>query len=1235
VHWATARFVSGSGASAAVVSEDTKGNAADEGPRSAKLRTGTEKQLAPSEAHATAQPLAAYAMDADAHSISSMSRDSRPRLRFSLASEMFQWNIADDIAQLVSDDVRSSAAITLQSEGARQEMVKWKVRVIHVLYRHRGRVVPSSSDPPDEVPEELQQEASLRYGLTAEGTKTLRTAQFLTAIRNNWRLPDGSWGTHHTKLEAAEKELIQALPFFDSWIAGEYAVVRWKVRVVHALYKQRGREVPAIGARDKVPQYLHQEAPLRNVLTAEGAKTLKTGSFLKSIRKNWQMPDGSWGTPNTKLEATEKELIQALPFFDSWMVGNYAVTQWKVRVIYVLYKQRSREVPPESALDEIPEDLQQEAPLRRGLTVEGVKTLKTGEFLNSTRNNWPMPDGSMGSAPLTKLDAAEKELIQALPFFASWIVGDYAVIRWKVWVVHVLYKQRGREVPPQGVPPDEVPEDLQHKAPLRNGLTVEGAKTLKTGEFLRNVRNNWAKQDGSWSAPGTKLEAAEMRLIEALPFFDSWMAGNNYVVTQWKVRVVHVLYKQRGREVPSQRAPPDDVPAELQQEAPLRNGLTVEGAKTLHTGHFLNKIRNNWPMPGGSWGPAPNTKLEAAEKDLIQALPFFDSWIAGRYAVVVWKVRVMHVLYNQRGRTCPGRYAPPDGVPEDLQQQAPLRSALTAEGAKTLHAGQLLHEVRNNWQLPDGSWGAPNTKLEAAEMRLIESLPFFDSFIASDYAVLQWKVRVVHLLYQYKGREVPYDTVIDEIPDELQQVAPLRNGLTAEGAKTLRTGTFLGCIRNNWPMPDGSWGPAHTKLAPAEKELIQALPFFDSWIAGDYAVLQWKVRVIHVLYKHRGREIPTNTAPDQVPEDLQREAPLRRGLTAEGAQTLKTKYFLRAIRNNWPLSDGSWARTPNTKLEATEMQLIEAVPFAKEWLEGRLRVADMEAQGIKAPWKQREVEAPTDEAAMPAPAQRSKRKAERGPDEAAPPARKSRKPVKPPAAARACRASDVVQTEATKLAEDLKEPEFALTAKGEPKITKSAEKRLQKLGYDVATFTALHQEWKDVNVQLFVSMCDLNKPTLFLDHWSDVEKTRLRTLEALIEAGAPPALCHCANPDKAICRRLQERGARAVQGTFEESLAADFGSTDFGAVYADFCYGSHEKVRDALALLLDREGVAKPSVLVFTMTCRGSGALVERKDALHDFMKRHGYDVAVDGQHQSSWRLFRSCGVATGFYRLT
>jgi hypothetical protein len=59
--------------------------------------------------------------------------------------------------------------------------------------------------------------------------------------------------------------------------------------------------------------------------------------------------------------------------------------RWKVRVLCELCKD-SREVP--SKIIEIPEDLQKEAPLHKGLALDSTKTFNAGAFLNSIYHNW-------------------------------------------------------------------------------------------------------------------------------------------------------------------------------------------------------------------------------------------------------------------------------------------------------------------------------------------------------------------------------------------------------------------------------------------------------------------------------------------------------------------------------------------------------------------------------------------------------------------------------------------------------------------------------------------------------------------------------------------------------------------------------------------------------------------------------------------------------------------------------
>jgi hypothetical protein len=185
--------------------------------------------------------------------------------------------------------------------------------------------------------------------------------------------------------------------------------------------------------------------------------------------------------------------------------------RWKVRVLCELSKD-SREVPGRNNI-EVPVNLQKEAPLRNGLTLEKAKIFNAGQFLGGIYHNW----SNDGKKPDTKLQIADKVCIEKLPWFENWRAGDYAVVRWKVGLLCELCNNN-QEVPTRSGNKFTVPLHLQEKAPLRNGLTCEGTKSFNAGAFLEGIYHNWS--DGK--KPHTKLDDDDKKCVEALSWFENW-----------------------------------------------------------------------------------------------------------------------------------------------------------------------------------------------------------------------------------------------------------------------------------------------------------------------------------------------------------------------------------------------------------------------------------------------------------------------------------------------------------------------------------------------------------------------------------------------------------------------------------------------------------------------------------------------------------------------------------------
>ena len=124
---------------------------------------------------------------------------------------------------------------------------------------------------------------------------------FLNRIFNNWtdKKPN-------TTLQAAEKALIEAMPWFRAWRGSRYGPVLWKVRLLCAAWP---KTVPKQGEVRTAPEVIAAAKDAGFVL-----EPFAGGMFLKGIFDNWTDKK-----PNTTLEAAEKALIEAMPWFPHWM----------------------------------------------------------------------------------------------------------------------------------------------------------------------------------------------------------------------------------------------------------------------------------------------------------------------------------------------------------------------------------------------------------------------------------------------------------------------------------------------------------------------------------------------------------------------------------------------------------------------------------------------------------------------------------------------------------------------------------------------------------------------------------------------------------------------------------------------------------------------------------------------------------------------------------------------------
>jgi len=465
-------------------------------------------------------------------------------------------------------------------------------------------------------------------------------------------------------------------------------------------------------------------------------------------------------------------------------------------------------------------------------------------------------------------------------------------------------------------------------------------------------------------------------------------------------------------------------------------------------------------------------------------------------------------------------------------------------------------------------------------------------------------------------------------------------------------GVFWSNIGGNF-IGDGS---ANITLGEPDKAKVRALPWFKAALKRleeartkreEFYRGSMSEQVAWLAHFWPGDEIPRQKDERWVPAELLPEGETRRAKIDGGV-------FWQTII--WNFTDEEKPRNARTLKEPADKERVFGLPWVRVALE---RVQAKRARRHSAilqqeAKKQKRTAAASDE---PAPfASKRQRRARTSTDNEAHIrkdhsaattsvvqdawAQQPSERAQQPAAKAKVKVPSLSSRNYAAISADIRElilPEGQVECDQGGQLTVTSRAALREAGYDVARFTMLHHEWKDANIQALISLCRVaTDRALVLDHWSDVEQTRLRTVDALLEAGLAQHRCYCANPDEEICWAVEARGAEAVAATFAQSLqeGGAWRSVAFDVVYGDFCYGNEEKVRADLELLLSRHDLPKPRILVYTLTGRGKGTMVERLDTIHDFLTDHGYVPALDGRLRKSRRIFAACSVATCFYRL-
>jgi hypothetical protein len=153
---------------------------------------------------------------------------------------------------------------------------------------------------------------------------------------------------------------------------------------------------------------------------------------------------------------------------------------------------------------------------------------------------------------------------------------------------------------------------------------------------------------------------------------------------------------------------------------------------------------------------------------------------------------------------------------------------------------------------------------------------------------------------------------------------------------------------------------------------------------------------------------------------------------------------------------------------------------------------------------------------------------------------------------------------------------------------------------------AEHGVAKDAANALWIQRLRPDASIFFLDSWKDSEGLRLRTTDALHQAGYRERL-HSANPDASICAQLRREGVDVYEGSWAQMP----GVQKYDGIFLDLCSGSEVYVREQLetATLRSAPGCA----LAWTLTERDFNGepLLLRVLSLGEFLQDLGWRPAL------------------------
>jgi len=175
--------------------------------------------------------------------------------------------------------------------------VVWKVKLLCAAWQ--SLEVPKHGEKRAPSPQLARESQAAGFVL-----EPLDGGRFLSDIYNNWT----ERGKPHTTLLPAVKVAIEAMPWFPAWRGGIHGHVVWKVKLLCAAWQSL--EVPKTGEKRAPSPELAAEALAAGFVL----EPLDGRQFLNSVYYNW-----TEGKPNTTLLPTEKEMIEAMPWYPVWM----------------------------------------------------------------------------------------------------------------------------------------------------------------------------------------------------------------------------------------------------------------------------------------------------------------------------------------------------------------------------------------------------------------------------------------------------------------------------------------------------------------------------------------------------------------------------------------------------------------------------------------------------------------------------------------------------------------------------------------------------------------------------------------------------------------------------------------------------------------------------------------------------------------------------------------------------